>query len=261
MLNRKTILSLALAMLMPLIGYWIVKYYSKDAVQMPKHYFYDSVGIKTVRGKQMQDTLWHQVKDQTFTNQFGQTVRLSDLHGKIVVVNFFFSRCPSICPGLTRAMKKLQDSYRNNPDMVHFLTVSVDPEHDSVRALRKFADRFQVNHDNWWFVTGDKQSLYTFALNEMKASIADTEVDTAFIHTENFFLLDSNRVVRGWYNGFDSVKQAQLAKDIPTLMLERGKKSPSIFREFIPYLPVIFIGIGLTIFITTYLSQKRKKYA
>jgi protein SCO1/2 len=261
MLKKKTIVSLALAILMPLTGYWIVKYYSKDAVQMPRHYFYDSVGVRTVRGKQVQDTIWHQVKDQSFTNQFGKQVKLSDLKGKIVVVNFFFTRCPSICPGLTRAMKKLQDSYRNNPDMVHFLSISVDPERDSIRDLRQFSDRFKVNHDNWWFVTGDKKELYTFAMNELKANIADTEVDTAFIHTENFFLLDTNRVVRGWYNGFDSVKQAQLVRNIPTLMLERSKTSPSIFREFIPYLPVIFLGIGLTIFITTYLSQKRRKHA
>jgi protein SCO1/2 len=92
MLQKKTIVSLALAILMPLTGYWLVKFYSKGAVQMPRHYFYDSVGVKTVRGKQVQDTIWHQVQDQSFTNQFGKTVKLSDLNGKIVVVNFFFTR-------------------------------------------------------------------------------------------------------------------------------------------------------------------------
>ena len=57
----------------------------------------------------------------------------------------------------------------------------------------------------------------------MKANVADVGADTAFPHTENFFLLDTNRVIRGWYNGFDTTKLAQLAKDIPTIMLERGK--------------------------------------
>jgi protein SCO1/2 len=96
-------------------------------------------------------------------------------------------------------------------------------------------------------------------LQEIKASIADSEVDTAFIHTENFFLLDSNRIVRGWYNGFDTARQAELVRDIPTLMLERDKKSPSIFREFIPYLPVIFIGIGMVIILMNILNRNRKK--
>jgi protein SCO1/2 len=93
----------------------------------------------------------------------------------------------------------------------------------------------------------------------MKANIADVNVDTAFVHTENFFLLDSNRIIRGWYNGFDTARQAQLVQDIPTLMLERDRKSPSIFREFIPILPIIFIGIGFVVLVTVILSNRRKK--
>lgn len=245
-----------LAILLPLTGYWIVKFYSKDAVHMPPHYFYDGI-TTTEKGKP--DTSWHKVKNISFTNQLGKRVSLDDLHGKIIVMDFFFSRCPTICPGLARSMKKLQDSFVKNDSIVQFISVSVDPEHDSVDQLRKFADRFNVNHDTWWFVTGNKKDIYDLALHEIKASIADTEVDTAFIHTENFFLLDSNRIVRGWYNGFDTVKQQQLVEDIPTLMLERGKNSPSIFREFIPYLPVIFVGIGIVILTMTLLKINKKR--
>lgn len=245
--------------MLPLTGYWLVKYYSKDAVFIPRHYFFDSVAVTEKNGKTSTDTIWHQVKNISFTNQLGNSVSLNDLHGKIIVLNFFFSRCPSICPGLAKSMKKLQDSFVKNDSIVQFISISVDPEHDSIPQLRKFADRFNVNHDTWWFVTGDKKEIYDFALQEIKASIADSEVDTAFIHTENFFLLDSNRIVRGWYNGFDTVKQAQLVRDIPTLMLERDKKSPSILRGFIPYLPVIFIGIGIVIILMNVLNRSRKK--
>ncbi|HQY11390.1 MAG TPA: SCO family protein, partial [Ferruginibacter sp.] len=184
---------------------------------------------------------------------------LDDLHGKVLVVDFFFTRCPSICPGMARSMKRLQDSFTKNDGIVQFISISVDPEHDSVPQLRKFADRYNANHDTWWFVTGDKKEIYDFALNELKASLADTEVDTAFIHTENFFLLDSNRVVRGWYNGFDTVKQAQLVRDIPLLMLERDKKAPSVFRDLIPILPVIFTAIGIVIVVIVILNNKRNK--
>jgi len=257
--NRKSILSLLLAIMLPLTGYWIVKYYSKDAVFIPHHYFYDSVAVKESNGKLSSDTVWHKVKNISFTNQLGKQVSLDDLHGKIIVLDFFFTRCPTICPGLARNMKRLQDSFVKNDSIVQFISISVDPEHDSVPRLRKFADRFNVNHDTWWMVTGNKKEIYDFALNEIKASVADSEVDTAFIHTENFFLLDSNRIVRGWYNGFDTARQAELVRDIPTLMLERDKKSPSILREFIPYLPVIFIGIGLVIALMAILGNIRKK--
>jgi protein SCO1/2 len=246
-------------MLLPLTGYWIVKYYSKDAVHMPQHYFYDSISVTNKKGNLVNDTIWHKVKNISFTNQLGQKVSLDDLHGKIIVLDFFFTHCPTICPGLARSMKKLQQSFEKNPEIVQFLSISIDPEHDSVHQLRQFADKLNINHDTWWFLTGDKKETYNFALNEIKASIADTNVDTAFIHTENFFLLDTNRIVRGWYNGFDTVKLSQLASDIPTLMLEKDKKSPSLLREFIPYLPVIFIGIGLTIFLITYLTRYKNK--
>lgn len=257
-MNSKGLITLLLVLLIPLTGYFIVKFYSKDAVHMPRHYFYDDVKQIQRRGKTVNDTIWHPVKNIAFTNQMGKTVSLDDARGKVLVINFFFTRCPSICPGLTKNMKKLQDSFEKNPEIVQFISISVDPEHDSVQHLRKFANRFDVNHDNWWFVTGNKKEIYDFAIQEIKANIADVNVDTAFVHTENFFLLDSNRVVRGWYNGFDTAKLAQLAGDIPTLMLERDRKSPSIFREFIPILPLIFIGIGMVLIITLMLNRNRK---
>ncbi len=259
-MTRKAILALLLAIAMPLAGYLIVKYYSQEAVHMPARYFIpDSVIVSEKNGKAVTDTIWHKVKNISFTNQLGKQVSLDDLHGKILVIDFFFTRCPSICPGLARSMKRLQSSFAKNVSIVQFISISVDPEHDSVPQLRRFADRFNVNHDTWWFVTGNKKEIYDFAFNELKASLADKDVDTAFLHTENFFLLDSSRVVRGWYNGFDEQKQAKLVQDIPLLMLEKNKKSPSVFREFIPILPVIFLAIGIVIITIFILSNKKNK--
>ena len=259
-MNKKAVLALALAIVMPLAGYFIVKYYSKEAVHMPARYFIpDSVIVSDKNGKTVTDTIWHKVKNITFTNQLGKKVSLDDLHGKILVINFFFTRCPSICPGLALSMKKLQNSFVKNDSIVQFISISVDPAHDSVPQLRKFADRFNANHDTWWFVTGDKKEIYDFAFNELKASLADKEVDTAFLHTENFFLLDSNRVVRGWYNGFDKEKQVKLVRDIPLLMLEKNKNAPSVFREFITILTFIFTAIGIVIFAIFILNNRKKK--
>lgn len=244
--------------MLPMTGYWLVKYYSKDAVHMPRRFFFDDVTSGNKNGKIVTDTAWHKVKNLHFTNQLGREASLDDLKGKIIVVNFFFTSCPTICPGLARNMKRLQDSYIKNDSIVQFLSVSIDPLRDSVPRLRAFADKYKANHDSWWFVTGDKKEIYDFALKEMKASVADVGADTAFPHTENFFLLDTNRVIRGWYNGFDTVKLAQLAQDIPTIMLERDRKAPSVFRDFIPILPVIFIGIGLVILLMALLNRNKK---
>ncbi len=261
-MNQKAILALMLAILLPMTGYLLVKHYSKEAVVMPrKYYIPDSVVVRNENGKNITDTVWHSVKNIEFTNQLGNKVDLDSLHGRIIVMDFFFTRCPSICPGLARSMKRLQDSFKQNDSIVQFISVSIDPEHDSVQQLRKFADRFNINHDTWWMVTGNKKDIYDFALHEIRANVADPGVDTAFIHTENFFLLDSNRIVRGYYNGFDTAAMTRLVKDIPLLMLEKDKKAPSVFRSFIPILPVIFIAIGIVFIVTLILNNRRKKQA
>ncbi len=231
-MNKSAVIGLLVAIILPLAGYFIVKHYGEAAVQMPRKYFYDSVVTSTKNGKFVSDTIWHKVSNMSFTNQLGKKVRLDDLKGKILVIDFFFSRCPSICPSMARSMKRLQNSYTNSNDsIVQFISVSIDPVNDSVPQLRKFANRYTSNHDSWWFVTGDKKEIYDFALHEIKANIADVNVDTAFIHTENFFLLDKNRIVRGWYNGLDTLRQATLVRDIPLLMLEKTKKRT--FKQFL----------------------------
>lgn len=258
-MNKKAILSLMLAILLPLTGYFLVKYYSKGAEQMPGHYFYDDVVVRNDNGKTNTDTIWHKVKNLHFVNQMGKHVSLDSLHGKILVIDFFFSRCPSICPALARSMKKLQDAYEKvqNDSTVRFVSISVDPEHDSVPQLRSFADRYNVNHDTWWFVRADKEDMKEFAMNEVRAGYADTEVDTAFIHTKNFFVIDTNRIVRGFYDGTDTLKQRQLARDISLLMLEKDKNDHSFFRQFIPILPVIFIAIAIVFIVMGFISKKK----
>src|SRR6476620_5694928 len=120
------------------------------------------------------------------------------MKGKIVVSDFFFTHCPSICPNMTRSMKLLQDVIRSpekvgdrDPDFVQFLSFSIDPERDTVDALKRWNDRFQINPEQWWLLTGDKQMIYNMSLHEMKLGLVDgKEVDTSFYHSDMFVLID-----------------------------------------------------------------------
>lgn len=230
-MSRKALLALALAILLPLLGYFLLSYYTHRNIHMPRRYFYDSVAVKNNDGKITYDTAWHHVSNMTFTNQLGKKVSLDQLKGKVIVLDFFFTRCPTICPRLTAAMKKLQQSFTGSDTLVHFVSITVDPEQDDVEQLRQWANLYHVNPDNWWLLTGNKDSIYQFAFNEMKASVADVNVDTAFIHTENFFLLDKEGVVRGWYNGLDSMELKKLVQYIPLLILEKDRDRT--FGEFL----------------------------
>jgi protein SCO1/2 len=193
-----------------------------------------------VKGKEVSDTVWHRVANISLQNQLGDSISLDMIKGKVIVADFFFTRCPSICPTLTRNMKKLQDALKLKDDMkridtsfVHFLSFSVDPERDSAQALKKYADRFGVNHDIWWLLTGNKKTIYDFALQEVKLGLEDGEgVDSNFIHTQKMVLIDKDRVVRGYYDGLDSMAMKNLAEDIVLLMLEKDKKKKrNLFRK------------------------------
>jgi protein SCO1/2 len=232
-MNKKAILALLMVVGLPVTAYFIVKHESETAIDMPRRYFFDTVVEKTEKGKRVIDTVWHKVANFTYTNQLGQIVSADSLKGKILVVDYFFTRCPNPCPTLTRNMKKMQDAFLKNDSLVHFISFTVDPGRDSVGALKKYADRYGVRHNNWWFLTGEKKSIYDLAYNEFKSATIDGgEVDTAFLHTSKFFLLDKDRVIRGWYEGTDTVAMAKLAKDIGLLFLEKDKKKKrNLFRK------------------------------
>jgi protein SCO1/2 len=248
-------------MLLPLIGYFFVKSASKKALQMPGHYFADSVITTVKKGKQTTDTIWHRLPDLTLVNQSGDTVSLNDLKGKVLVADFFFTHCPTICPRLTMNMKRLQESITNSERVgdktnqyIHFLSFSIDPERDSVRELKKWADRFQVNPEKWWLLTGEKKVIYNMAIQEMKVGVEDGKgVDTNFFHTDHFVLIDSNRHVRGYYHGLDPASLSKLSEDIILLTLEKDPKAKSFFAGKLQLIAVVFLiailGVGILIFL------------
>jgi len=233
-MKRRIFIAISIAVLLPLVSYFIVDYLRLDAVIMPKRYFYDTVVAVTDRGKTTMDTVWHKVKPVMLTNQFGKKVNIDDeWKGKIIIADFFFTSCPSICPTLTRSMKKLQDAFNKTDSIVRFVSITVDPKRDTAEKLKAYGDKYNINHDTWWMLTGEKKEIYDLALHEFKANIAQPEgVDTNFIHTDKFFLLDKDRVVRGWYSGTDSTHLDQLMRDVVLLMLERDKKvKRNLFRK------------------------------
>lgn len=254
------------AVLVPVVCYMFVKAASDRAVGMPRRYFADSITTTIKDGKEIQDTVWHRIQNITLTNQLGQTVSLDDLKGKVIVVDYFFTRCPSICPTLTKNMRGLQDALRSKdqlkqPDasFVQFVSFSVDPERDSVSVLKRYADHYQINPDTWWLLTGPKKKIYDFALNELKMGLIDGEgVDSNFIHTQKMVVLDKDHVVRGFYNGLDSADLSRLANDIVFIMLEKDKQRVSPFAEMKPILPIIIFILFATAFVVYFLSRKPK---
>jgi protein SCO1/2 len=267
-LSKKALIAILIALLIPITGYLIMKKASETSINMPRRYFYDTVLTSMKDGKQITDTVWHHIADIRLTNQLGRTVSLQeDTKGKVIVADFFFTRCPSICPYLTANMKKFQDALITkdrfkeiNPNFVQFISFTVDPERDSVKALKAYADKFGVDPDFWWMLTGPKKEIYDFALNELKMGLVDGEgVDSNFIHTQKMVLMDKDHVVRGYYNGLDSADLSKLANDIVFIMLEKDRNYVSPLQELKPMIPMIII-IVIVIGTVLYFLFRKPRY-
>lgn len=230
-MNKRSMTIMCIVIFVPIICYFIIKYYSEKNLVMPGHYIADTLMAVTVDGKQEVDTVWHVIPQFTLTNQLGEQVSLSDLDNKIVVVDFFFTHCPSFCPTLTRNMRQLQQTFHTNDTIVQFLSFSVDPERDSVPVLKDYADKYGVQHNNWWMLTGSKDTIYRLAEHDFKVAVEDSGHEN-FVHTDRMVLLDKDRLIRGYYNGEDTTDMARLAQDIVLLTLEKRKgEKPNLFRK------------------------------
>jgi len=214
------------SLFVPVGAYLYLKLNGHDGhVKLPSHYGVDRIDSSMLDGKMKKDTTYHTVGELRLLDQLGDSVGINEnFKGKILVINFFFTSCNTICPELMKNMKMLNKAFIKNDSSVRFLSISVDPATDTVPRLRMYADKMNANHDKWFFLTGDKKQIYNYARNELKLDLApgDGEEDD-FIHPDQFTLLDKYRNIRGYYNGLDSDKVRICAEDITYLMLEKNK--------------------------------------
>lgn len=160
----------------------------------------------------------HKVSDFSLINQSGDIITQKEYENKIYVVDFFFTRCQTICPIMTNNMAKIQKEFINNSDVM-LLSLSVTPDIDSVSVLQKYAMDKGVNASKWNITTGDKKHIYNLARKSYFAAVEQGDGDLQdFIHTSNFILVDKERHIRGIYDGTDDEELVRIIEDIKVLM-------------------------------------------
>jgi len=242
-MNKSSLYAILMAAIFPILCYLVVKNLSETTIHMPRHYLPDTVMTQTKDGKSYSDTVWHTLPEISMTNQLGKKITWADLKGKVVIADFFFTHCPTICPGMTRNMKRLQESITNaqrvgdkTPDFLHFVSFSIDPERDSVERLKFWADKYQINSDQWWLLTGDQQKIYDLAIKEMRVPVEDGKgVDDDFQHTDHFILIDSS------------------------LSLEKDPERKNFLSGQGPIIAVAFLAAMLGVGALLYFINKKKK--
>ncbi|HQW12382.1 MAG TPA: SCO family protein [Saprospiraceae bacterium] len=151
------------------------------------------------------------------TDQLGRKVTQKDFDGKIYIADFFFTSCPTICPLQTANMLTIYKEFKGN-DRVRFISFSIDPRHDSVPVLKKFADDLGVDHDQWRLVTGPKDKIYPLAKAYMSIAQEDEDAPGGYTHSGYLLLVDGRRHLRGYSDGTKPTSVQEMVGKIKILL-------------------------------------------
>jgi len=149
----------------------------------------------------------------SFTNQDGKTITNQNYLGKVYVVEFFFTTCPTICPKMNDNLVQIQNAFKG-VDNFGIASFSIDPEHDNIQVLKDYAEQYGISNPNWHLMTGTEEDIYKLANQGFNLYTAkEEEVEGGFEHSGNFALIDKNgfirsRIINGnpviYYNGIIS---------------------------------------------------------
>ena len=168
------------------------------------------------------DTLYHTVPPFSFTDQYGQPFTDKDAEGRIIVADFFFTRCGTICPKMSVQMQQLQLKLDDPAfDEVLFLSHTVDPENDTPEVLLEYARTLHADSARWRFLTGAKADLYLQGSEGYHVAAREEVMEPGgFLHSELFVLVDKDRHIRGYYDGTTAKGMNDCASDIKMLLKE-----------------------------------------
>lgn len=173
-------------------------------------------------GKYIPDTIYHILPAFELTNQDGHPVNAAGLKGQITVVNFFYTHCPGSCIRTCDYMDSLARNYPKNR-LVHFLSITVDPERDRPAVLKRFAAHYRADTLKWQFLTGDISRIYNLARNGFLVNAAQTGPGE-FNFSNQMILLDAEERIRGYYTGSSITDVVRLNDEIKVQIAEELRK-------------------------------------
>lgn len=142
----------------------------------------------------------------SFINQDGKTITNQDYAGKVYLVEFFFSTCPTICPKMNKNLVDIQNTFPDRPDF-GIASFTINPDYDTPSVLKTYAENYGVTNPNWHFMTGNKEAIYNLANTGFNLYAA--QVDGAaggFEHSGNFALIDKEGYIRSRTDAFGNPK-------------------------------------------------------
>jgi protein SCO1 len=160
---------------------------------------------------------YYPVPEFSLTERSGKTVTRQDLAGRVWIADFIFTNCGGTCPLMSEEMRKLQDAL---PPETRLVSFTVDPARDTAEVLARYAQKFGADEDRWWFLTGDKQTLYDLSIKGFKLALDETggTPTEPITHSTRFVLVDRSGMIRGYYGGTEDEELKRLSADAKTLL-------------------------------------------
>ena len=164
--------------------------------------------------------IYHTIRDFKLVNQHKDTISQKDLDGKVYIADFFFTKCPVQCPLMTNALKRVQQNCKD----IDFNIVShtIDVRNDSSETFLKYIERFGLEDNNWYFLTGDFENIKNLGQKYylVTTGVNDDASDVGDIHSPHLILIDKQKRIRGLYNGTEQKEVDKLMKDLRILVNE-----------------------------------------
>jgi len=187
-INKKYIKGAAFAALiiLPSIGIFIwgkAKWVHQSLPIIGERYYSAELG----------DTVYHKVGEFVLYNQHGKKITWQDFDSSILIANIFFASCPEVCPEMNKQVQVIAEEYVNEPQ-VKFLTVTIDPETDSVPVIKDYSDYYKADLYKRTFATGSKTEIYDWAINDLLLATEQRGAD--FIHDDRIVIIDKSRRIR-----------------------------------------------------------------
>lgn len=175
---------------------------------------------RTIDDQQVTDSIDYILPSFSYLDQDSNRVDAYVTSNKILVTEFFFTACPSICPKMQAQMLRVYEKYKSNPDVL-ILAFTIDPARDSVGKLNAYARKLGIESSKWHLMTGEKDSIYALAEAFLVSAAEDPDAPGGHVHSGNFILSDKKGRLRGYYDGVKEESVDKLLKEIDLLLEEK----------------------------------------
>jgi protein SCO1/2 len=153
---------------------------------------------------------------KNFTNQLNDPFSTNHIKNKVFIANFFFTRCPSICPPMRRELIGIAKSFKSRDDFM-IISHTIDPENDSIEVLKTYSETTEIPSKKWQFVRSSELNTKKQA-NQYMTNFNPNEDGTDFYHSSYVVLVDKNQQIRGFYNILVVEEVKRLKKDVEILL-------------------------------------------